>query len=104
MLVFHCLTSHAALPNRGESLRVSGDFRWQRADQVAPAQLVLAPAGPPRELFSRLLAREPWWEPVPAETTLGPRERLVASAPGPSRYFAVHPGWRRWRPPGGVVH
>jgi Phytanoyl-CoA dioxygenase (PhyH) len=104
VLVFHCLTSHAALPNRGGSLRVSGDFRWQRADQVAPAQLVLAPAGRPRELFSRLLAREPWWEPVPAETILGPRERLVASAPGPSRYFAVHPGWRRWRPPGGVVH
>jgi hypothetical protein len=103
-LVFHCLTSHAALPNRGTSLRISGDFRWQRPDQPAPAQLVLAPAGRHRELFSRVLAREPWWEPVPGGITLSPRERLAAAAPGPSRYFTVHPGWRHWHPPGGVVH
>lgn len=105
-LVFHCLTSHAALPNRGTSLRLSGDFRWQRPDQPAPAQLVLGPGqrGRRRELFSRVFARQPWWEPVPGGTTLTPRERLLASAPGPSRYFAVHPGWQRWQPPGGVVH
>ena len=40
VLVFHCLTSHAALPNLDTSLRLSGDFRWQRPDQTAPAQLV----------------------------------------------------------------
>ena len=103
-LVFHCLTSHAALPNRGMSLRLSGDFRWQRPDQRVPAQLVLGPAGGRRELFSRMFAREPWWEPVPAGMALYPRKQLVTAPPGPSRFFAVHPGWQRWQPPGGVVH
>jgi hypothetical protein len=104
VLIFHCLTSHAALPNRGTSLRLSGDFRWQRPDEPAPAELVLGPAGRQRELFSRLFAREPWWEPVPGGTALRPRAQLVAMPPGPSRYFPVHPGWQRWQPPGGVVH
>ena len=104
VLAFHCLTSHAALPNRSSSLRLSGDFRWQRPDQVAPAELVLAPAGRRRELYSRMFRRQPWWEPVPREVTLGQRENLVVMPPGPSRYFAVDPGWQHWQPPGGVVH
>jgi hypothetical protein len=103
-LVFHCLTAHAALPNGDVSLRLSGDFRWQRSDQPVPAELVLGPAGGQREMFSRLFARQPWWEPVPGGMTLVPRERLAASPPGPSRYFRVHPGWRFWRPPPGAVH
>jgi hypothetical protein len=103
-LVFHCLTSHAALPNRDASLRLSGDFRWQCADQPAPAQLVLGPAGRQWEVFSRVFAKEPWWEPVPAGLVLTPRERLAGVPPGPSRYFPVHPGWRRWCPPRGTVH
>jgi len=102
-LVFHCLTSHAALPNREESLRLSGDFRWQRPDQPAPAQLVMGPGGQ-RELFSRLFVRKPWWEPVPGGMPLIPRERLAAISPGPSRYFTVHPGWKNWRLPEGAVH
>ncbi len=103
-LLFHCLTAHAALPNRDAMLRLSGDFRWQRCDQTAPAQLVLGPGGRRRELFSRLFAREPWWQPVPGGLTLSPRERLAAAPPAGSRFFPVHPGWRRWRPPGGPVH
>jgi len=103
VLVFHCLTSHAALPNRDTALRLSGDFRWQRSDQPAPVQLVLGPGGQ-RELFSRLFARKPWWEPVPGDLPLIPRERLVGISPGPSRYFPVHPGWRHWRMPAGAVH
>lgn len=103
-LVFHCLTSHAALPNRERTLRLSGDFRWQCPDQPVPAQLVLGPGGHQWEMFSRMFAREPWWEPVPGGLALTPRERLTASPPGPSRYFPVHPGWRNWRPPGGTVH
>jgi hypothetical protein len=103
-LVFHSLTTHAALPNRATSLRLSGDFRWQRPDQPVPAQLVLGPAGGPREMFSRLFAREPWWEPVPAGLDLAPRETMVTVPPGPSRFFRVHPGWRLWQPPGGTVH
>lgn len=116
VLVFHSLTSHAALPNLSTSLRLSGDFRWQRPDQPAPAQLVLGPgsagrrpgtsmdpgpAGGRPEMFSRLLRREPWWEPVPAGLTLVPRESMVAVPPGPSRFFPVHAGWKHWRPPPG---
>ncbi len=102
-LVFHCLTAHAALPNRDTMLRLSGDFRWQRSDQAAPAQLVLGPAGE-HELFSRLFAREPWWQPVPGGLTLSPQELLAAIPPAPSRFFPVHRGWKHWRPPGGPVH
>ena len=73
-------------------MRLSRDFRWQRPDQPAPAQLVLGPGGR-QELFRRLFARKPWWEPVPGGMMLMPRERLAAISPGPSRYFPVHPGW-----------
>lgn len=103
-LVFHSLTSHAALPNRATSLRLSGDFRWQRPDQPVPAQLVLGPAGGRHEMFSRLFAHEPWWEPVPAGLVLAPRETMVPVPPGPSRFFPVHPGWKLWQAPGGTVH
>ncbi len=110
VLVFHCLTSHAALPNHADRLRISADVRWQPADQPAPAELVLGPAavparrGPRVELFSRLLSREHWWEPVPDGLVLLPRQQLMAAPPAESRLFAIHPGWQRWRPPGGQVH
>ena len=112
VIVFHCLTPHAALPNTDTALRLSADFRWQRADQPAPAELVLGPTGRPRwagtdappELFSRLFGGEPWWEPVPAGLTLRPRAELAAVPPGPSRYFRVHRGWQHWRLPPGAVH
>jgi len=67
VIVFHCMTPHAALPNRGSALRLSGDFRWQLPDRPAPAELVLGPGagrqapgrdGP--ELFSRMFGRQPW--------------------------------------------
>jgi Phytanoyl-CoA dioxygenase (PhyH) len=103
VLVFHCLTSHAALANRSRALRVSGDFRWQRADQPAPAQMVLGPAGGPGELFSRMFAREAWWQPVPSGLELLP-PGYRAGPPGPSRFFPVHPRWRYWHPPAGRVH
>jgi Phytanoyl-CoA dioxygenase (PhyH) len=109
VIMFHCLTPHAALPNTTSALRLSGDFRWQRPDGPAPAELILGPAarggaaGQP-ELFSRLFGRAPWWEPVPAGLTLLPRATLAASPPSPSQFFPVHPAWARWRPPGGAVH
>ena len=109
VLLFHCLTSHAALPNHASRLRISTDVRWQPADQPAPAELVLGPTGPARrgpqvELFSRLFGRESWWEPVPSGLVLQPRQQLAAAPPAPSRLFAVHRGWQRWRPPPGPVH
>ena len=104
VLIFHCLTPHAALPNTGSALRISGDFRWQVPDQAAPSELVLGPAGHGREVFSRLFGTEPWWEPVPAGLDLRPRAELAARPPGPSRFFAVHPGWQAWQPPPPAVH
>ena len=98
VLIFHCLTAHAALPNQSQALRVSGDFRWQRADQPAPEQMVLGPAGRQAEMFSRIFAREPWWQPVPAGLQLLPRG-YVARPPTASSFFTVHRGWQRWRPP-----
>jgi phytanoyl-CoA dioxygenase PhyH len=115
-IIFHCLTPHAALPNHGSALRISGDFRWQRPDQPVPAELIYGPrasapdsARGPRdasrpEMFSRLFRRTPWWEPVPAGLTLYPRAQLVGVPPGPSRLIAVDPGWKRWRPPPAAVH
>jgi len=29
---------------------------------------------------------------------------LAACPPGPSRYFAVHPGWQHWQRPDRPVH
>jgi Phytanoyl-CoA dioxygenase (PhyH) len=125
VLLFHCLTSHAALPNHSDRLRVSADFRWQAGDQTAPAELVLGPqagrtaVAPSRrgrangtpggrsgqlELYSRLLSCEPWWEPVPDGLMLTSRQQLVADPPAPSRLFRLHRGWQRWRPPVGQVH
>jgi Phytanoyl-CoA dioxygenase (PhyH) len=104
VIIFHCLTPHAALPNTGSALRLSGDFRWQRPDQPAPAELVLGPHGRQHELFIRLFAGERWWEPVPAGLALFPRAQLAAAPPGPSRLITVHPGWQHWRPPPAVVH
>ena len=104
VLLFHCLTPHAALPNTGSVLRISGDFRWQTPDCPAPSELVLGPAGQGREVFSRLFRDQPWWEPVPAGLNLRPRAELAAAPPGPSRFFAVHPGWQAWRPPPSAVH
>ncbi|MBV9792590.1 MAG: phytanoyl-CoA dioxygenase family protein [Actinobacteria bacterium] len=104
VIVFHCLTPHAALPNHGAELRLSADFRWQRADQPAPRELVTGPAGRPAEVFGRLFRDEPWWEPVPDQLTLCPRAELAAVPPGPSRFFPVHPGWQRWHLPADAVH
>jgi Phytanoyl-CoA dioxygenase (PhyH) len=107
VLIFHCMTAHAAQANRTGTMRFSTDCRWQRPDQPAPTEMVLGPARARRgeriELFSRMFGRQEWWEPVPAGLTLRPREELAAAGapPVPSRFFPVHPGWQRWRPPGG---
>ena len=103
VVVFHCLTPHAALPNTAHQLRLSADFRWQEPSCPAPAEMVLGPARRPPELLRRQLCREAWWEPVPPGLTLRPRAELAAQPPRPSRLFAVNPRWRRWRSPPGEV-
>jgi hypothetical protein len=80
VLVFHCLTTHAALPNREARLRFSAEYRWQLADQPAPRRLVIGPRG--NEIGSRLFARTGWWKSVPPGLTLFDDE---AGAAGPTR-------------------
>ncbi len=64
VLIFHCLTSHAALPNREERLRISAEYRWQMADLPAPRRMVLGSSG--QEIGSRRFRGTDWWRPVPA--------------------------------------
>jgi ectoine hydroxylase-related dioxygenase (phytanoyl-CoA dioxygenase family) len=104
VIIFHCLTPHAALPNTGYRLRLSADFRWQHPGYPAPGEMIRGPAGRPVELFSRLLGREAWWEPVPAGLTLRPRAELAARPPGPSPLCTPHRSWQRWRSPSAEVH
>jgi len=114
VIVFHCLTPHAALPNTTSagqaSLRLSGDFRWQLPDKPVPEEMVLGPltrqpeSSRPPELFFRLFANQPWWEPVPSGLALRPRAELAAIPPPPSRFFAVHAGWQAWQPPPSRIH
>jgi hypothetical protein len=88
VLIFHCLTTHAALPNHERRMRFSAEYRWQLADRPAPRRLVKGPAG--QELYSRLFARTPWWHPTPAtlelfDDQLGQRQLPVP----PSRFVSV---------------
>jgi hypothetical protein len=68
VLVFHCLTTHAALPNREGRLRFSAEYRWQLADQPAPRRMVIGPNG--HEIGSRMFGRTDWWHPVSQGLTL----------------------------------
>ena len=83
VIIFHCLTPHAALPNTGRRLRLSADFRWQQPGRPAPAEMILGPAGRTPELFSRRLRRESWWEPVPPGLPAPPAGRAGRPAPRP---------------------
>jgi len=68
VLVFHCLTTHAALPNREDRMRFSAEYRWQLADQPAPRRMIMGPQG--QEIGSRLFGRCDWWRPVPSGLAL----------------------------------
>jgi ectoine hydroxylase-related dioxygenase (phytanoyl-CoA dioxygenase family) len=89
VLVFHCLTTHAALPNLEQRMRISAEYRWQLADQPAPRRLTLGPAG--QEIGSRMFSHTDWWRSVAPGLTLfdegcdGAPPSLPAS---PSRFLA----------------
>jgi hypothetical protein len=92
VLVFHCLTAHAAAPNRTDRMRLSGEYRWQLSDDPVPRRVVYGPKNQPVELFSRLFKQAAWWRPVPEGLTFvdGPPDHVA-----PSRYVDVAPGLRR---------
>jgi hypothetical protein len=87
VLVFHCLTTHAALPNRADRMRFSAEYRWQLGDQPAPRRMVIGPMG--KEIGQRLFRRTSWWRSVTGGLTLfddgGADQRPVLPAP-PSRF------------------
>ncbi|HXY92542.1 MAG TPA: phytanoyl-CoA dioxygenase family protein [Acidimicrobiia bacterium] len=89
VLVFHCLTTHAALPNHEHRMRFSAEYRWQLADQPAPRRLVIGPFG--NEIGSRLFSRTSWWHPAPRGLVLfddgGPQHRRLPVPP--SRFVRV---------------
>ena len=90
-LIFHCLTAHAALPNGTQQLRLSGESRWQLADDPVPARMVLAPqGGGRRELWSRVFGRRDWWRPIPRGLHLVDEPRRDGPIPA-SRYVDVDP-------------
>jgi len=90
VLVFHCLTTHAALPNLGDRMRFSVEYRWQLADQPAPRRMVMGPHG--AEMGSRLFARTPWWRPIPQGVALfddgGLDQRKTVLPAPPSRFVS----------------
>jgi hypothetical protein len=89
VLVFHCLTTHAALPNREERMRISAEYRWQLADQPAPRRLTLGPAG--QEIGSRIFSSTDWWRSVVPGLTLfddGGEGAPALLPAAPSRFVA----------------
>jgi len=87
LLVFHCLTVHAALPNQLPRLRLSGECRWQLAADPVPSRLVYGPDHDGTELWSRLFGRKGWWHPVPEGLRIVERSELPEpSRIRPSRY------------------
>jgi hypothetical protein len=98
VVAFHCLTAHAAMPNRRDDVRLSGSFRWVLPEEPAAAELIYGAGGSGRELLAHSLAGEPRWRPVPASATaVDGRPR----PPGRSRFFPVHPAWEAWSEPSG---
>ena len=89
VLIFHCLTTHAALPNRQRRLRFSAEYRWQSSDQPAPRRVVIGPRG--YEIGSRLFSSAPWWSSVLAGLTLFDDDRRGTRSslpPPPSRFVS----------------
>jgi hypothetical protein len=89
VLVFHCLTSHAALPNREKRLRLSAEYRWQLADQPAPSRMVIGRNH--AVIGSRRFGGMPWWRPLPAGLQLvdGDGPDAGAVLPAPSSRFVT---------------
>jgi Phytanoyl-CoA dioxygenase (PhyH) len=90
VLVFHCLTTHAALPNQQQRMRISAEYRWQLADQPAPRRVTIGPQG--HEIGSRMFSRTNWWRSVLPELSLfddgGDEGTPPVLPPAPSRFVS----------------
>lgn len=93
VLVFHCLSTHAALPNRTGHMRFSGDFRWQPADVPVPRGVLVYPHEYPRVPDNAELSRD-WqsteWISYPDGLTIieNPGSGDITEIP-PSRFVNV---------------
>ncbi|MGO2749676.1 MAG: phytanoyl-CoA dioxygenase family protein [Pseudoclavibacter sp.] len=90
VLIFHCLTSHAALPNATSSLRISGDYRWQPVSTSVPADLVFGSKRSTKELFHRSFSEKDWWSPVPENVEMRDSEIDRSTRPGASIFFELN--------------
>jgi hypothetical protein len=89
VLVFHCLTTHAALPNQEHRMRISAEYRWQLADQPAPRRVIIGAQG--QEIGSRMFSRTDWWRSVLPELSLfddGGDGAPPMAPPAPSRFVS----------------
>lgn len=59
--------------------------------------------GAKRELYSRLLRSEPWWEPMPPTVAVVEDKEIADKRPD-SRLFKVHPAWALYHRLSGDVH
>lgn len=93
VLVFHCLTAHAALPNNTDRLRLSGDYRWQSTNAPVPADALLPHLHGPVpgwDELSRDWSSTTWVTP-PENLTIVDRIGGEVTALPPSRYVTVPP-------------
>jgi Phytanoyl-CoA dioxygenase (PhyH) len=89
VLVFHCLTTHAALSNQEQRMRISAEYRWQLADQPAPRRVTIGPRG--HEIGSRMFSRTDWWRSVLPNLSLfddGGAGARPTVPPAPSRFVS----------------
>lgn len=99
VVLFHCLTGHAALPNLSGGLRLSGDFRWQATTTPVRREFVYGRRGGAKELFTKSFSDAPWWRSVPGGLTYVDVADGTIRRPGASRFFEVHPAWASWPGP-----
>lgn len=94
IVLFHCLTEHAVLPNTCDELRMSGDFRWVRSNEAVRERLIHGPDGQRAKHHAELFERERFWQPVPPEARIVPHPQERRQPPA-SALFQVSVDWTR---------
>lgn len=99
VILFHCLTAHAALPNQTDGLRLSGDFRWQAVTSPVKREFLYGVRNREDELLARSFSGKPWWRPIPQGLNIIEGAWGQSSPPNRSRFFPVAPEWASWEGP-----